>query len=166
MRRIKRSALRDSRCAEFVETPVGGVIIEADGGKVTSIRFGKKSAGMQSPKSPAARQITDYFKGKKVQFRFSKALLGTDFQRQVWRAIDRIPRGQTKTYGEIAHQIGRPKAYRAVGQAANRNPWVVTTPCHRVIGHNARLDGLCWRNTAKRVAFAPRIPLETTLDIS
>jgi O-6-methylguanine DNA methyltransferase len=65
----------------------------------------------------------------------------TDFQRRVWEATRRIPRGQTRTYTEIARQVGSPRAARAVGQAMAGNPWPPIVPCHRVVGHGGRLTG-------------------------
>lgn len=67
--------------------------------------------------------------------------IGTDFQRRVWSITRAIPRGQTRSYGEIARQAGSPGAARAVGQAMARNPWPVLVPCHRVVGHDGRLTG-------------------------
>jgi methylated-DNA-[protein]-cysteine S-methyltransferase len=75
---------------------------------------------------------------------FGEALdpgIGTPFQRQVWAITRAIPRGQTRTYGEIAREAGSPGAARAVGQAMARNPWPMLVPCHRVVGHDGRLTG-------------------------
>jgi methylated-DNA-[protein]-cysteine S-methyltransferase len=67
--------------------------------------------------------------------------VGTPFQRRVWAITRAIPRGQTRTYGEIAREAGSPGAARAVGQAMARNPWPMLVPCHRVVGHDGRLTG-------------------------
>ena len=77
------------------------------------------------------------------------AMHGTPFQRDVWDALLSIPSGETRTYKEIAEQIGRPKAVRAVGQALNRNPLPVLFPCHRVIGSNGKLTGFAGGLSAK-----------------
>lgn len=66
---------------------------------------------------------------------------GTSFQRGVWKALEAIPYGETRSYREIAERIGQPKAYRAVGMANNKNPIAVFVPCHRVIGSNGKLVG-------------------------
>lgn len=66
---------------------------------------------------------------------------GTDFQRAVWRVLMDIPHGQTRRYGEVATQLGRPQAVRAVGSAVGRNPWSVLVPCHRVLGASGALTG-------------------------
>lgn len=77
------------------------------------------------------------------------AMHGTPFQRDVWDALLSIPSGETRTYKEIAEQIGRPKAVRAVGQALNRNPLPLLFPCHRVIGSNGKLTGFAGGLSAK-----------------
>ena len=86
-------------------------------------------------------QLNQYFKGTRTKFDISIDLVGTDFQKQVWNAIKQIPYGKTKTYGEIAKAIGKPKAARAIGQACNKNPVWVIIPCHRVVGSNGKLGG-------------------------
>jgi methylated-DNA-[protein]-cysteine S-methyltransferase len=87
------------------------------------------------------RQLNDYFEGKLKKFSMKFDFVGTDFQRKVWRALAAIPFGETRSYGDIARQIGRPKAVRAVGAANGRNPISIIVPCHRVIGFNGKLTG-------------------------
>jgi len=89
----------------------------------------------------AERQLNDYFAGKLRKFSLRFDFAGTDFQKEVWRALAAIPFGDTRSYGEIARQIGRPKAVRAVGAANGRNPISIIVPCHRVIGSNGKLTG-------------------------
>ena len=67
--------------------------------------------------------------------------VGTDFQKKVWKALTTIPFGETRSYGQIAQQIGNPKAVRAVGAANGKNPISIIAPCHRVIGANGQLTG-------------------------
>jgi O-6-methylguanine DNA methyltransferase len=86
-------------------------------------------------------QIEEYLFGKRKKFTFSYELKSTSFQKNVWNALLEIPYGETRTYKEIAVQIGNPKAYRAVGMANNRNPMPIIVPCHRVIGSNGKLVG-------------------------
>jgi methylated-DNA-[protein]-cysteine S-methyltransferase len=86
-------------------------------------------------------QLRDYFDGRSRIFDLPLDLRGTPFQIAVWRAIARIPYGATATYGEIAKEVKRPGAARAVGGAANRNPVPIVVPCHRVIGSDRRLVG-------------------------
>lgn len=87
------------------------------------------------------RQINDYFAGKRTQFELEVAPQGTSFQRQVWRQLGKIPYGETRSYGEIAASVGRPKGARAAGGAIGSNPIAVVIPCHRVIGADGSLTG-------------------------
>jgi methylated-DNA-[protein]-cysteine S-methyltransferase len=89
----------------------------------------------------AERQLTEYFAGGRQQFALPLDLAGTPFQRQVWEALQTIPFGQTRSYGELARQIGAARAVRAVGAANGRNPVSIVVPCHRVIGATGRLTG-------------------------
>jgi methylated-DNA-[protein]-cysteine S-methyltransferase len=107
-------------------------------------------AGSSSVAEPAPRLDIDaladklrrYFEGQEVIF--DEPLdpsVGTDFQKRVWAITRAIPRGKTRTYGDIAREAGSPGAARAVGQAMAGNPWPVVVPCHRVVGHDGRLTG-------------------------
>lgn len=89
----------------------------------------------------AAKELSEYFQGKRQSFTVPIRTEGTDFQRRVWEALCRIPYGETRTYGEIARQIGSPKGARAVGMACNRNPIMLIVPCHRVVGSDGKLVG-------------------------
>jgi methylated-DNA-[protein]-cysteine S-methyltransferase len=87
------------------------------------------------------RQLNDYFAGKRKKFSLKFDTVGTEFQKEVWQALAAIPFGETRSYGQIAKQIGRPKAVRAVGAANGKNPISIIVPCHRVIGSNGKLTG-------------------------
>ena len=87
------------------------------------------------------RQLGDYFAGRRQGFNLRLDFRGTNFQKAVWQALLTIPFGETRTYGEIARQIGRPSASRAVGAANGANPVSIVVPCHRVIGADGRLTG-------------------------
>lgn len=87
------------------------------------------------------RQLNDYFNGKLKRFSLELDFVGTDFQKNVWTALLKIPFGETRSYGQIAKQIGNPKAVRAVGAANGKNPISIVVPCHRVIGSNGQLTG-------------------------
>jgi len=89
----------------------------------------------------AERQLNDYFAGKLKKFSLALDAKGTEFQKKVWQALLTIPFGETRSYGQIARQIGRPKAVRAVGAANGKNPLSIVAPCHRVIGSNGKLTG-------------------------
>jgi methylated-DNA-[protein]-cysteine S-methyltransferase len=87
------------------------------------------------------RQLTEYFAGQRKAFTVPLDVAGTPFQRKVWSALLTIPFGETRSYGQIARQIGHPDAFRAVGAANGRNPLSIIAPCHRVIGSTGRLTG-------------------------
>jgi methylated-DNA-[protein]-cysteine S-methyltransferase len=99
----------------------------------------------------AAAQVDDYFAGKLRAFDVPLDFRGTDFQRSVWQALLTIPFGETRSYVQIARQIGRPTASRAVGAANGRNPVSIIAPCHRVIGTNGTLTGFAGGLEAKRM---------------
>lgn len=86
-------------------------------------------------------QLHEYFNGYRTTFSLSLELRGTEFQRSVWKAVADVPYGQTRSYGEIAREIGRPKACRAVGAANGTNPIPIVVPCHRIIGADGSMTG-------------------------
>jgi methylated-DNA-[protein]-cysteine S-methyltransferase len=87
------------------------------------------------------RQLNEYFAGKRKTFSVKLDFGGTDFQKKVWHALLTIPFGETRSYGQIAKQVGNAKAVRAVGAANGRNPISIIAPCHRVIGSTGHLTG-------------------------
>lgn len=87
------------------------------------------------------RQLNEYFAGKRREFSLRLDMRGTPFQKSVWEALLAIPYGETRSYGQIAKQIGRPSASRAVGAANGQNPIPIVVPCHRVIGSTGKLTG-------------------------
>lgn len=89
----------------------------------------------------AERQLQEYFAGRLQHFDLPLHPQGTEFQKKVWKALMSIPYGETRSYGEIAKQIGKEKAVRAVGGANHVNPISIVIPCHRVIGKNGSLTG-------------------------
>ena len=120
--------------------------ISDNGSAVTGLYFDRdRFAGLKKAETPliqkAAAQIKEYFEGGRKQFKLPIVMHGTEFQMAVWQALQKIPYGGTRSYGEIAASIGRPKAVRAVGMANNRNPISIIVPCHRVIGHDGKLVG-------------------------
>ncbi len=131
------------------KSPVGNIKIEENLGKITSIKISsrypdKKLANQQKATTltdKTARQLNEYFQGKRKNFDFPYHLKGTAFQKKVWQALLDIPYGKTRSYKEIAATIGSPKAYRAVGMANNKNPIAIAVPCHRVIGSKGELLG-------------------------
>jgi methylated-DNA-[protein]-cysteine S-methyltransferase len=115
------------------------------------VRFAEPKEHSSHPVlAEAARQLAEYFERRRRAFTIPLAFAGTDFQRAVWRALLTIPYGETRTYGEIARQIGAPTAMRAVGAANGRNPIAIIAPCHRVIGASGALTGFAGGLAAKR----------------
>ncbi len=102
----------------------------------------------------ASAYLQAYFAGDNPQRTFPLDLRGTAFQRAVWEALLTIPYGKTRTYGEIATQIGRPRAVRAVGRAVGANPISLIVPCHRVVGRNGALVGYGGGLAIKRALLA------------
>ena len=88
-----------------------------------------------------AKQLDDYFAGKRTKFELNISPKGTEFQKKVWIELLKIPYGETKSYQEIAQVIGKPNAQRAVGSACNKNPILLIIPCHRVISKSGKLTG-------------------------
>ena len=89
----------------------------------------------------AVQQLREYFEGTRQTFSVALAPDGTDFQQEVWRALQQIPFGTTRTYQDLAQTLGKPKGARAVGSANGRNPIAIMIPCHRIIGRDGRLRG-------------------------
>jgi len=128
------------------ETPIGKVTIINEEGAITAIRLGewRTEDGIcrqTEAADKAALQLEEYFTKKRRTFDLVLRPTGTAFQKQVWNALLRIPYGETRSYKQIAEEIGNPKACRAVGMANNRNPILIVIPCHRVIGADGSLVG-------------------------
>jgi len=129
----------------YYETEIGKMRIEENGTAITYMDFGSNESEAQGTETPllaeAAKQLNEYLAGKRKNFDLPLAPEGTTFQKAVWNALQKIPYGETCSYGEVAKNIERPKASRAVGMANNRNPIMIFIPCHRVIGANGKLVG-------------------------
>jgi len=128
------------------DTDFGKILVESNGNAITCIKTqsGAKSAGKKEKTALtdlAAKELEEYFSGKRKKFDIALNPQGTDFQRSVWKALQDIPYGETRSYKEIAQAIGNPKACRAVGMANNKNPVWIIIPCHRVIGSDGTLTG-------------------------
>lgn len=133
-----------------LETPIGPLTVTATKKAVTAIRFGTQVPEGSTPCTgaeatpllrKAAEEIGDYFAGLRRKFTLPLAPEGTPFQQKVWEALRTIPYGETRTYKQIAIQIGHNQSFRAVGMASNRNPIAIVVPCHRVIGYDGKLTG-------------------------
>ena len=123
--------------------PVGPLWIAEENGAVTQITNQPPSGeyGENEVLRQTVSELTEYFSGIRKTFTVPLAPKGTAFQLKVWAALRDIPYGETRSYGEIAAAVGNPNASRAVGGANNKNPILILTPCHRVIGANGALTG-------------------------
>lgn len=133
-----------------LDSPVGELTLAGVGSTLFHLRMTDQAhepdrSGWQSagPRAFAAvvEQLKAYFAGELTQFEVDLRLAGTEFQRRVWAVLQAIPYGETRSYGQIAQQIGSPAASRAVGVAHGRNPISIIVPCHRVIGAGGSLTG-------------------------
>lgn len=134
----------------YYDSPVGSLLLAGDGVALSLLSFPTgKAAGQPEVDwmrrndafKTVRQQLAAYFAGEITHFELPLAAVGTEFQRAVWSALQTIPYGATRSYGEIAAQIGRPEASRAVGAANGQNPLGIIVPCHRVIGSNGSLTG-------------------------
>ena len=144
-----------------LETPVGTLVFEANNNAISAIHLATEldaavpfSAPEGSVLAIAARQMGEYFEGKRTAFSFPMQAKGTAFQQQVWQALNTIPYGETRTYGDIALQVGNPKGARAVGGACNKNPLWIAVPCHRVLGAGGSLTGYAYGTGMKQTLLA------------
>ena len=135
-------------------SPAGKIAVFSENGKIIRIDLKTKDIPEESLADKilfeAKEQLFEYFEGKRTGFDFPYEFSGTDFQKSVWNELEKIPFGKTKTYGEIAFAIGKPKAARAVGMACNKNPLAIIVPCHRVIGKNGKLTGFACGTDVKK----------------
>lgn len=134
----------------IVDSPIGPITLVAIDGVLAGVHmheqrhrpdpemFGSRD---DSSFTAVATQLEEYFAGRRTVFDVPMTMIGTPFQRTVWRALCDIPYGETVSYGELARQIGQPTASRAVGLANGRNPISIIVPCHRVIGADGSLTG-------------------------
>ncbi|MDF0731793.1 methylated-DNA--[protein]-cysteine S-methyltransferase [Pseudomonas entomophila] len=149
----------------LMPSPVGVLTLVARGDSLAAIlweherlnrvRLGELHRDDQHPLlGETARQLGEYFAGQRQRFDLPLDFAGSDFQRQVWAALLTIPFGETRSYSEIARQIGNPSAVRAVGAANGRNPISIIAPCHRVIGASGSLTGFAGGLEAKQYLLA------------
>jgi len=157
-----------------VSTPVGTLTLRAnasgltylelppeDPGPEPSIREAARTSGRRTPTgepdeilAAAAAQLDEYFAGRRRQFDLPLELGGTPFQRSVWLALADIGYGETISYAELAQRVGRPAAFRAVGQANGANPIPIVLPCHRVVASGGGIGGYGGGLTLKRRLLA------------
>jgi methylated-DNA-[protein]-cysteine S-methyltransferase len=130
----------------------GAVVATAFGGEPDLRNRFETNELVRDPKraTAARHEIGEFFKGKRRQFSMRLAPQGTDFQQRVWTALRHIPFGETRSYGQLAKEIGHGRAARAVGRANATNPICLLVPCHRVIGANGSLTGFAFGEKVKR----------------
>jgi methylated-DNA-[protein]-cysteine S-methyltransferase len=156
-----------------IDSPFGELTLVARAGVLSGLYFpghwhmpdpdafgGRSERGFEQ----AQRQLSEYFAGERTSFDLATTSDGNEFQRRVWELIDRIPYGQTTTYGEIAGELGDPALARKVGGAVGRNPLSVIVPCHRVVGKDGKLTGYAGGLDRKRFLLALETPAEMTED--
>lgn len=149
----------------LMPSPVGELTLVACDGKLSAILWETERANRvrlgplhEANANPVLletqRQLREYFAGSRNRFELELDFTGTAFQQQVWQALLTIPFGETRSYSQIAQQIGNPKAVRAVGAANGRNPISIIAPCHRVIGASGGLTGFAGGLAAKQYLLA------------
>ena len=125
---------------------LGELVLTEEDGFLTALDFGcperrEDMNGLTPLMQMAEKQLQEFYEGKRDQFALPLNPSGTPFQKKVWEALLTIPKGETRTYQDVARLSGNEKASRAVGMANNRNPIPIFIPCHRVIGKNGALVG-------------------------
>jgi methylated-DNA-[protein]-cysteine S-methyltransferase len=141
-----------SLSCKVISSPIGGLRLVAGDEGLTAILWDNDRPRpayladlIEEPTHPtllcAEQELNEYFSRKREAFSVALDMRGTSFQKQVWEALLAIPFGETRSYGQIANQLGNPKATRAVGAANGQNPIPIIVPCHRVIGANGKLTG-------------------------
>jgi methylated-DNA-[protein]-cysteine S-methyltransferase len=147
-----REDKRMSLAYKMMESPVGKLkLVAGDKGlmailwendRPSRVRLGELVEDVRQPVLvETERQLGEYFVGKRREFSVALDMRGTRFQRDVWAALLAIPFGETRSYWQLARQLGNPQATRAVGAANGRNPVSIIVPCHRVIGSSGKLTG-------------------------
>ena len=151
---------------KYIETKIGKVGIIEENSKIVKViivnenEYKKESENKKNKKNKnnnynnenyqekdtkllleAKKQLEEYFEGKRKEFNLPLKQEGTEFQKKVWEALEKIPYGETRTYKEVAKMVGNEKASRAIGLANNKNNIPIIVPCHRVIGSNGKLVG-------------------------
>jgi len=143
----------------MMASPLGDLLLAGEGEVLELIGFPEGKGEVRPGKDwvlnenmlhNAVRQLNEYFEGRRQDFELDLKPSGTPFQLSVLAALKQIPYGQTRTYADIARQISRPKAVRAVGAANGRNPLPIVIPCHRVIGSDGSLTGFGGGMAAKQ----------------
>ena len=127
------------------QSEIGLIEVTATSNAIVTVNFVDTKSRLDEDIPPILKaciqQLDEYFEGKRISFGLALAFSGTEFQKMVWQALTTIAFGETTSYAKIAQQVNNPKAYRAVGNANNKNPIPIIVPCHRVIGSTGKLTG-------------------------
>lgn len=167
--KLKRFDMKQTKAAEknimthyaIVKSPIGDLMLVAGATALTGLYFAgcdhipaashRWILNAQHPVlQRAAKQLQEYFAGKRTTFSLPLGLAGTDFQEKIWRQIALIPYGKTITYSDLARRAGATQAVRAAGTSTGRNPLAIVIPCHRVVGKNGSLCGFAGGLDKKR----------------
>lgn len=159
-----------SRTHRTIDSPVGELTLVAADGVLAGLYFpghwympDPDAFGPRAERGfeRAEAELAEYFAGERTEFDLPTTADGDEFQRRVWELIDRIPYGETTTYGEMAGELGDPQLARRVGGAVGRNPLSIVVPCHRVVGSDGKLTGYAGGLERKRFLLdleAPEVP--------
>lgn len=144
-----------------MNSPVGELVIVASDAGLRAILWPSERDGRVTFAEPTAKgehpiieqtisQLEEYLAGERKDFDLPLDLVGTDFQKEVWAGLAKIPYGETQSYGELANELNKPGAARAVGAATGRNPISIVVPCHRLVGSSGKLTGFAGGIDTKR----------------
>ncbi|MET0763881.1 MAG: methylated-DNA--[protein]-cysteine S-methyltransferase [Blastococcus sp.] len=148
-----------TRTHRVIDSPLGPLTLVGADGVLTGVRFDRHTrrpdaatTGQHDPSAlgDVVAQLDEYFAGHRTTFELSVSPAGTDFEQSVWRLTSQIPYGETRSYGQLAAELGDPALARAVGAANGRNPVCIVVPCHRVIGADGGLVGYAGGLARKR----------------
>ena len=146
----------------YYKSPIGILEIELRNDTIQRLRVVESCSNISERSGyfeEVAKQLDEYFAGKRTKFELNISPKGTAFQKKVWAELLKIPYGKTKSYQEIAEAVGKPNAQRTVGSACNKNPILLIIPCHRVISKTGKLTGFACGLKKKEVL----LDLETTI---
>src|SRR5215831_4950999 len=163
--RDRSARAADRFVCKRVDSPIGGLVLVGNDDGLAAILWARDDPKRvrlnivaEDEGCPVlvetARQLDEYFAGTRKVFDVTLNFIGTEFQNRVWDALLRIPFGETRSYGQIARELGNPRATRAVGAANGKNPIAIIAPCHRVIGASGALRGFAGGLKAKDTLLA------------
>ena len=163
--RDKRARAAERFVCKRIDSPIGGLVLVGNDDGLAAILWAhddpkrvRLNIVAEDERYPVlvetARQLEEYFAGTRHAFDVKLNFIGTEFQNRVWSALLRIPFGETRSYGQIARELGNPRGARAVGAANGKNPIAIIAPCHRLIGASGALRGFAGGLKAKDTLLA------------